>query len=182
MGCNYTDRWQQLKSVNQRRLLEKEPPATRLGPAPPSGCHMHLIQSCVIGSWAVNPTTPFHFTSALSKNLLDKGQGEMAPSSTRRLTCFPSKVYNLLTAPESNLMASVMSVSTWSKECAVFLLSSILTALRGLTPLRMTVTSLGLMKSLASRRCSPFGEVRDERERDELVLLTTAQLGLVFLV
>lgn len=48
-------------------------------------------------------------------------------------------------------MASVMSARTCSKEWAVFLLSRILTALRGFTPLRITVTSLGLMKSLFSR-------------------------------
>lgn len=47
-------------------------------------------------------------------------------------------------------MASVMSASTCSKEWAVFLFSRILTALRGFTPLRITVTSLGLMKSLFS--------------------------------
>lgn len=66
------------------------------------------------------------------------------------LTCFPSSVYSLFTAPESSLMASVMSASTCSKEWAVFLFSRILTALRGFTPLRITVTSLGLIKSLFS--------------------------------
>lgn len=65
-------------------------------------------------------------------------------------TCFPSSVYSFFTAPESSLMASVMSASTCSNEWAVFLFSSTLTALRGFTPLRITVTSLGLIKSLLS--------------------------------
>lgn len=100
-------------------------------------------------------------------------------------TIFPSTVYSLLTTPESNLIASVMSVRTWSNECAVFLLSRIRTALRGFTPLRMIVTSLGLMKSLLSL---PSGQTdlalpREMGSRmDTAVLALTDQLGFTFFV
>ncbi|TNN89559.1 hypothetical protein EYF80_000162 [Liparis tanakae] len=114
----------------------------------------------------------------------EKKGDEVKPLLTGRLAAIlmtSLRVYSLLTAPESNLMASVMSVSTCPKECAVFLLSSMRTALRGLTPLRMTVTSLGLMKSLVSCCSSLFSRTREERERDVPVLEPTDQLGLTFL-
>lgn len=96
-------------------------------------------------------------------------------------TCFPSSVQSLLTTPESNLMASVMSVKTCSKEWAVFLFSRILTAFRGFTPLLITVTNLGLMKSLLSFT-SLFVDVKDVKDRVDPVLMFTHQFGLTFLV
>lgn len=82
-------------------------------------------------------------------------------------------------------MASVMSVMTCSKECAVFLLSKIRTALRGFTPLRTIVTSLGLMKSLVSLVSGDpaLPLPREEGSRtDTAVLGPTDQLGFTFFV
>lgn len=102
-----------------------------------------------------------------------------------RPTILPSTVYILLTTPESSLMASVMSVMTCSKECAVFLLSKTRTALRGFTPLRTIVTSLGFIKSLLSLISrDPALEVpREEGSRtDAEVFAPTDQLGFTFFV
>lgn len=100
----------------------------------------------------------------------------------RTPTIFPSTVYSLLTTPESNLMASVMSVRTWSNECAVFLLSRTRTALRGFTPLRMIVTSLGLMKSLLSLPSGHTDLAVPREEGSRVVLALTDQLGFTFFV
>lgn len=101
------------------------------------------------------------------------------------LTILPSTVYILLTAPESSLIASVISVMTCSKECAVFLLSKTRTALRGLTPLRTIVTSLGFIKSLLSQvsRHTALALPRDDGSRtDAEVLAPTDQFGFTFFV
>lgn len=100
-------------------------------------------------------------------------------------TILPSRVYSLLTTPESSLMASVMSVMTCSNECAVFLLSKIRTALRGFTPLRTMVTNLGLMKSLLSLVSGDpaFPLPREEGSRTDMVVLApNDQLGFTFFV
>jgi len=64
--------------------------------------------------------------------------------STCRLTCLPWREKSFLTAPESSLTVSVMSVRTCSKERAVLRLSRTRTARRGRLPLRITVMSFGL--------------------------------------